>query len=171
MASTKVEAVLVALVFLSPTLAFSRDHNAIIENLLSFGETQLIVFTDGQDLSKIVDLKRLKVPAKVFNVLDLRPDLKPKPCPTEYNLQDDFKHDPLDLGLFDHKHHTIVVHVKKVDKVMAVFDRTVVNCSFFLEPGIYNLENRFLFLADPDENVTGYAEEIFNSSPHIANHR
>ena len=153
------------------TIVFSKEHNDIIENLLSFGETDLAVFTDRQDITESLDFKQLERSFKIFNVIDLWQEQKVTPCPSEESKEDLYIHEPFYSKTLSPRHHTIVVHVKEVTKVLDVFDKTVLNCTFIIEPGIYNLENRFLFLAYPDDNLSQYAEKIFNSSAHIANHR
>ena len=162
----------VAIAILLSNLVVSKAHNNIIENLLSFGRTDLVIFTDKKDISETLDLKALKTPFKIFNVLDVWPEWTPNICPTGNDTQYPYQLDP---PFYSRPHtpryHTIVVDVKEIAKVITIFDRTVLKCTHFFEPGIYNIENRFLFLADHANNLGEFAENIFNSSANIANHR
>ena len=54
---------------------------------------------------------------------------------------------------------------------MDIFDNTVFNCSHIVDPGIYHMDNRFLFLVDPQKEAGKFSEELLQSSPHITKHR
>ena len=166
-----VEVVAIAPLFLSPSIATTNDYTAIVENLMSFGEIDLAIITDDQDVSEIVDLKRLQIPAKIFNVMDIMSNFEPIPCPTKIALNDVHMHRLFYNRPLFQRHHTFVLYVKNPPEVLALFDRTVLNCTHIFEPGIYNMENRFLFIVDSDQRVAPYSEEIFNGSPYIANQR
>ena len=149
--------------FLS-TFVKAQSHDQIIGNLMSFGETELMIFTDSTDISTAINFKRILDPVKIFNINDLWRWSKDAECP-----MDDYK--PFYQRSLPTGYATVVVLVKDVRKLLAVFDQTVLNCTYVFDAGIYNLENRFLFLIDPSESVAEYSEKILTNSINIANHR
>ena len=166
MAWSKVEAVVVSLSFLLTSVQ-SRGHHHIVQNLMSFGESELAIFIDNPtDLSYFVDPGQIQFPLKVF---PSNQQIQQKPnCPSDNDM--DFHYEPSYLNSAN-RHYTFVVNAKEVSKVLAIFDNTVLNCSYLFEPGIYNIDNRFLFILDNNDNMAKKSEDIFNGSPHIPNHR
>ena len=162
---------IVIIAFLLPSLVVSKDHRAIIENLAALdAKTDIAIFTDSRIL-EILDADGVRTPLKIFNILDTWAELEQRECQNENNT--DF-FDP--FGMFFNlvyavKYHTVVVHTKDLGKVLDIFQRTVLNCSHLMETGIYNIENRFLFIADQDDNLPELSEKIFESSDLISNHR
>ena len=59
---------------------------------LSFGETDLAVFTDKHDISNTLDPKKLETSLKIFNILQLLEELRPMQCLTEKNAGDLYQH-------------------------------------------------------------------------------
>ncbi len=154
----------VHLLWFLPNFVKAQKHDRIIENLMSFGETELMIFTDSPDISTAIDFKRILDPVKIFNINDLWRRSKDVECPV-----DDYK--PFYQRSLPIGYATVVVLVKDVRKLLAVFDQTIINCTYVFDAGIYNIENRFLFLIDPSENVAEYSEKVLTISINIANHR
>ena len=151
-----------------PDIVHSENHHTIIANLMSFGLTDLAIFTD--DTGKIGDLiDPEQIPAKLYDVNQLNFDLAR--CPEGgYSLK--FRYYPFYTRPAALRHHTVVVYATlELEKILKIFDNTVLNCSFILEPGIYNIDTRFLFIVDENESITKYSEELFAASPHISKHR
>ena len=152
------------------SVVHSENHHAIIANLMSFGLTDLAIITD--DTGKIGDLIDPKqIPAKLYDVNQLDFDL-PR-CPGGgYSLK--FRYDPFYTRHAAFRHHTVTVLVYatlELEKILKIFDNTILNCSFILEPGFYIINTRFLFIVDENESITKYSEELFAASPHISKHR
>ena len=150
----------------------SVDHTGIIENLLSFKGNELAFFTDSKRM--VFKPHRIQRPIKLFNLEDalekLQSDGETK-CPAWNDLE--YVHKPFYTKNSDYRHHTFVVYIQQehLKDTMSVLDNTVLNCSLVLEPGAYNMDNRFLFLMHKDENGVEFSENLFKSSPHIARHR
>ena len=169
-------AIFLAAVIAKSSLAFGQVHNGIVENLMSFGNTQLAIFVDSnvKDISEILDIERLGTTVKIFNSHDIWTQTRQisvcdhvyDPSVDPVNWYNQFYAKYLDL-----KHHTIVVYVRDAAEVMEIFDKTVKNCTIALEPGIFHLENRFLFIVHPDDYIMKYSREVFASSQQIVKHR
>ena len=169
-------AVFLAAVMAKSSPAFAQTHNGIVENLMSFGNTQLAIFVDNnvKDISEILDIKRLDTSVKIFNVHDIWTQTRQiSACDHE----NDPSVDPVNwcnqfyVKYLDLKHHTIVVYVRDAAEVMEIFDKTVKNCTTALEPGIFHFENRFLFIVHPDYYIMKYSREFFARSQQIVKHR
>ena len=159
---------------MTPQQAFglSKYHNGIVKNLLSFRQaTDLAIFTDKPDISKILDLTKLLAPALIYRISDIAETIVPSPCPVKDDKENHFMPKPFYTVPFGHRQHTVVVYVQDVVKLLAILGNTVTNCTFVYDAGIYHQDSRFLFLVDPEDNAGEYTEKIFNSSPHITKHR
>ena len=159
------------LTLLPISAAFTTHHDAIINNLLSIGNTDLVIFTDAKrSLRNVRTTIESQSPLTIFNTDDLPDDVVDKQhCPAETDME--FSYHPFYTRPSARRHHTVVVSAKDLDGVMKVFDGTVLNCTFVFEPGIFHIENRFLFLIDPTENLSQSSSKVLQSSPHIQKHR
>ena len=152
------------LFFYNKALSYPRITTGLLKIFCRF-------ITDKTDFSKIFDLSKLITPAKIFQVSYLSETIRPSPCPVEDNEENHFVPKPFYTTPFGNAQHTVVVHVQDVEKLLAIFDNTVTNCTFVYDAGIYHQDSRFLFLVGPEDNAGEYTEKILNSSPHIAKHR
>ena len=150
----------------------SLDHSDIIENLMSFKGNELAFLTDSKQV--VFKPQRIQTPLKMFNVDDVLETLQndgETKCPAWNDLN--HVHKPFYTRNSDYRHYTFVLYIQPdhLGKAMAILDNTVLNCSHVIEPGAYNMDNRFLFLLDKHENGEQFSENLFKSSPHIARHR
>ena len=112
---TKMEAKKVVLCVFSiflPAIARSLDHNEIIKNLLTLGESELTIFKDDDcQISEILNPKKWEKTIKIFDINHLWNRVYKKPCPAWNDME--YILTPIYLINSDYRHQTILVSGQK----------------------------------------------------------